>query len=119
MTIADAVHDTFRVDYYKGYIKNLRDAITFDGVDVGAYFAWSMMDNFEWCDGYSVRFGMVYVDYKRDDKPRYLKDSLFWYSQFIKTHNINGVFNNPYHEYLLKPEEDSKTRKQTIKKISQ
>ncbi len=61
--IYQAVHDTFRVDFYKGYISNLIDAMTLDGVDVGGYFAWSLMDNFEWNDGYRIRFGMVYVDY--------------------------------------------------------
>jgi len=57
----------------------LRDAITLDGVNVVAYFAWSLMDNFEWDDGYNVRFGMVYVDYK-NNQARYVKDSILWYS---------------------------------------
>lgn len=89
MSIADAVHDLFRVDFYKGYISNMKDAITLDGVDVRGYFAWSLMDNFEWADGYNVRFGMTYVEYE-NNQARYLKDSAFWYSQFVKTHNINA-----------------------------
>ena len=63
MPISEAIHDTFRVDYYKGYIKNAIDAMTIDGVNLGGYFGWSLMDNFEWADGYSTRFGMTYVDY--------------------------------------------------------
>jgi beta-glucosidase/6-phospho-beta-glucosidase/beta-galactosidase len=49
---------------------------------VKAYFAWSLLDNFEWADGYSVRFGMVYVDYKNLN--RYLKESAYFFSDFIK-----------------------------------
>jgi beta-glucosidase len=63
MPITQAIHDNFRVDYYKGYIKNAIDAITIDGVELKGYFGWSLMDNFEWGDGYSTRFGMTYVDY--------------------------------------------------------
>ena len=66
MKVAEAVHDNFRIDYYKGYIQNALDAITLDGVNLGGYFGWSLMDNFEWADGYSTRFGMTYVDYKNN-----------------------------------------------------
>jgi beta-glucosidase len=79
MSLTDAVHDSFRLDFYKGYIQNAIEAITIDGVNLKGYFAWSLMDNFEWADGYSTRFGMVYVDYKNNQK-RYVKDSLIWYS---------------------------------------
>lgn len=61
--IADSIRDTFRVNYFKNYIQNLISSVTEDGVNVKAYFAWSFMDNFEWADGYNVRFGMTYVDY--------------------------------------------------------
>jgi beta-glucosidase/6-phospho-beta-glucosidase/beta-galactosidase len=57
-------------------------AITEDGVNVGGYFAWSFMDNFEWGDGYNTRFGMIYVDYLT--QIRHVKDSAKWYSEFIK-----------------------------------
>jgi beta-glucosidase len=63
LPIEEAVHDTFRLNYYNDYISNMASAINEDGVDVRGYFAWSLMDNFEWADGYNVRFGMVYVDY--------------------------------------------------------
>lgn len=64
MPISEAIHDTFRVNFYKDYIQNAIEAMTTDGVDLRGYFAWSLMDNFEWADGYSTRFGMTYVDYK-------------------------------------------------------
>ncbi|CDW81975.1 glycosyl hydrolase family protein [Stylonychia lemnae] len=89
-SLEDAVHDQFRVEYYKGYISNLRDAIVLDGINVISYFAWSLIDNFEWSNGYSMRFGLVYVDYK-DSQTRYVKDSALWYSLFIQTLNLNSV----------------------------
>mmetsp|Transcript_81382 Transcript_81382/g.141236 ORF Transcript_81382/g.141236 Transcript_81382/m.141236 type:complete len:960 (-) Transcript_81382:35-2914(-) len=55
--------DTFRVDYFKGYLAQLHKAIQC-GADVRGYFAWSFMDNFEWHHGYSKRFGIVHVNYK-------------------------------------------------------
>jgi beta-glucosidase len=94
MPIQEAINDTFRVNFYKDYIQNAIEAMTTDGVDLRGYFAWSLMDNFEWADGYSTRFGMTYVDYK-DNQKRYIKDSLAWYSQFTKTGNINATFTNP------------------------
>ncbi len=57
-------------------------AIT-DGVDVRGYLHWSLLDNFEWAEGYKERFGMVYVDYPTGK--RILKDSAYWYSQVIAT----------------------------------
>ena len=95
LSLVDAIHDKFRVEYYKNYIQSMLDAITFDGVNVGAYFAWSLMDNFEWGDGLSVRFGMTYVDYA-NKQTRYMKDSLVWYSSFIRSNNINAEFTNPH-----------------------
>ena len=53
------------------------------------------MDNFEWADGYSTRFGMTYVDYKNNQK-RYIKDSLIWYTQFTRTGNFNFNISSAY-----------------------
>jgi len=83
MPLQDALHDQFRIDFYSQYISNVSLAIS-EGVDVRGYFAWSLMDNFEWADGYSVRFGLHYVDYK-DNLKRYPKDSAKWYSRFINS----------------------------------
>eukprot|EP00878_Enallax_costatus_P035906 GHUV01040156.1.p1 GENE.GHUV01040156.1~~GHUV01040156.1.p1 ORF type:complete len:124 (+),score=39.65 GHUV01040156.1:291-662(+) len=74
MTVQEAIHDKFRVDYYRGYLENLCKAIS-EGVQVKTYFAWSFMDNFEWREGYSQRFGINYVDFKSPALTRTTKDS--------------------------------------------
>jgi len=73
-----ALHDKFRVDFYKDYIHEMEKAIHQDKVNIQGYFAWSLMDNFEWNNGYSVRFGLIYVDYK-NNQTRHKKDSFYWF----------------------------------------
>ncbi|MEX3856845.1 GH1 family beta-glucosidase [Paraburkholderia sp. BR10923] len=77
------VHDAERVRFYDLHLAALSDAVR-QGVDVAGYFAWSLMDNFEWASGYDKRFGMVYVDYASQE--RTLKDSAFWYRDVIAQH---------------------------------
>ena len=57
-----SVYDTDRVMYLRNYLSQLQRGIA-DGVPVRGYFLWSLMDNFEWADGYTNRFGLHYVDY--------------------------------------------------------
>ncbi|PON76035.1 Glycoside hydrolase, partial [Parasponia andersonii] len=52
------------------------------GANVKGYFEWLLLDNFEWADGYTVRFGIVYVDYKNRLR-RYLKDSAKWFNKVL------------------------------------
>ncbi|GAA3869913.1 GH1 family beta-glucosidase [Tessaracoccus defluvii] len=74
------VHDPERVAYLAGYTDAVVRARA-DGADVVGYFCWSFMDNFEWSWGYSMRFGLVYVDFPT--QRRIPKDSAYWYRDFI------------------------------------
>ena len=81
LALDGGVHDTQRIDYLARYLGELRRAIE-SGVPVTAYFAWSLMDNFEWSDGYNFRFGLVHVDYAT--QRRTPKDSALWYRDYIR-----------------------------------
>ncbi|CAN1186931.1 Beta-glucosidase 42 [Linum perenne] len=79
----EMLDDKLRVRYFKGYLKSVAEAIR-DGVDVKGYFAWSLLDNFEWAQGYTKRFGIVYVDYKDGKLSRHPKSSAYWFLRFLK-----------------------------------
>jgi len=76
----ESVHDEKRTEYLKLHTDAVANTIA-AGVDIRGYFVWSLFDNFEWAFGYTMRFGIVYIDYK--SQKRILKDSALWYSQFI------------------------------------
>ncbi|MCL7021725.1 hypothetical protein MKW94_025448 [Papaver nudicaule] len=79
----EMLDDKKRVGYYKGYLAAVSQAIK-DGADVRGYFAWSFLDNFEWAQGYTKRFGIVYVDYKNGLR-RHPKSSALWFSRLLKS----------------------------------
>jgi beta-glucosidase len=74
------VIDSERIRYLASHISALADAMC-QGVEVRGYFAWSLMDNFEWASGYSKRFGLVFVDFATHE--RVLKESGRWYRDFL------------------------------------
>jgi beta-glucosidase len=80
------VHDQKRIDYLRAHFEQAHRAVE-DGVKLKGYFVWSLMDNYEWAEGYSKRFGIVYVDY--ETQKRIIKDSAKWYSKVIKNNAIN------------------------------
>lgn len=82
---AGAVHDPARMAYLHGHLAAARAAIA-EGVPLRGYFAWSLMDNFEWGHGYSKRFGLVYVDYPTQQ--RLPKASAAWYRRVIAANAI-------------------------------
>ncbi|HEX4471599.1 MAG TPA: GH1 family beta-glucosidase [Nocardioides sp.] len=79
----DAVHDPDRIAYLRDHLTAVLEARR-RGADVRGYYAWTLLDNFEWAWGYDKRFGLVHVDF--DDQRRTLKDSARWYADVI-SHN--------------------------------
>jgi beta-glucosidase len=75
---AGSIHDNSRTQYHRDYLAALAQAIA-DGADVRGYHAWSLIDNFEWAEGFSQRFGLAYVDYKT--QKRTMKESGYWYAK--------------------------------------
>ena len=77
------VHDRERIEFLYKYLSEYARAIE-DGVPTLGYFLWSLMDNFEWAEGYRKRFGIVHVDYQTQE--RILKYSAHWYKALIASH---------------------------------
>ena len=75
------IHDSRRIEFLRRYIDQVHRAVE-DGFPVKGYFLWTLMDNFEWCFGFSKRFGAVYVDYDNDNE-RIPKDSYYYYRNRI------------------------------------
>ncbi|MFT7776363.1 GH1 family beta-glucosidase [Roseateles sp.] len=80
LTPEGRVHDAQRLSYLQRHLAALHRAMEV-GVPVKGYFAWSLLDNFEWAEGYLRRFGLAYVDYATQQ--RTLKDSGLWYGRFL------------------------------------
>ncbi|MCK4774827.1 MAG: beta-glucosidase, partial [Candidatus Krumholzibacteria bacterium] len=80
------VADTRRIDFMRGHLRACQRAIE-SGVPLAGYFAWSLMDNFEWAHGYERRFGLYWVDYKT--QKRIPKDSAFWYHDVIAANTVD------------------------------
>src|SRR5579859_1333756 len=81
-TAQTSVPDTRRIEFFRAHLSELARAIR-DGARVRAYHAWSLLDNFEWTDGYSQRYGLTYVDYR--NQQRVIKDSGHWYGKLAAT----------------------------------
>ena len=80
------VNDVRRQSYLRDHILALDSAVS-RGANLGGYFHWSLLDNFEWARGFSMRFGLVHVDYQT--QKRTLKQSAFLYRDIIKSHGQN------------------------------
>lgn len=76
------IHDPNRINFTQRYLLELKKSID-KGVDVRGYFHWSLLDNFEWSEGYHERIGLVFVDYATQE--RIIKDSAYWYKKVIES----------------------------------
>lgn len=82
------VADVRRIDYMRGHIRACHRAIS-AGVPLAGYFAWSLMDNFEWAHGYKMRFGLYWVDYPTQQ--RIPKDSAVWYHGVVAGNAVDDM----------------------------
>ncbi|GAA3825699.1 hypothetical protein GCM10022226_53070 [Sphaerisporangium flaviroseum] len=81
----DRVHDADRTAFLEGHLRAAHAAIE-AGADLRGYLVWSLLDNFEWAEGYTKRFGIVHVDF--DTQRRLLKDSARWYREVIQRNGL-------------------------------
>uniref|UniRef100_A0A8C9RRJ8 beta-glucosidase n=1 Tax=Scleropages formosus TaxID=113540 RepID=A0A8C9RRJ8_SCLFO len=91
------VDDTDRVFFYKTYIDEALKAHNLDGVKLKGYIAWSLLDSFEWLNGYSIGFGLHHVDFNHPERPRTPKRSAHYYYDIMR----NNGFPLPDEEKLL------------------
>ncbi|KAL6652393.1 hypothetical protein ACP70R_011318 [Stipagrostis hirtigluma subsp. patula] len=80
--VDDWLDDKGRIEYLDGYLNKVAKVIR-DGADVRGYFIWSLIDNFEWVHGYTLRFGLYYVDYQTQERKP--KSSAQWYKGFLQS----------------------------------
>jgi beta-glucosidase len=81
-TIDGRIEDPLRVDYFRQHLRAAHEAMK-NGVNLKGYYAWSLLDNYEWAHGYSKRFGIVHVDYSTQQ--RTIKSSGRYYADVIRT----------------------------------
>ena len=80
------IKDVSRIDYLRSHLAAVAKAIA-EGAPVRAFHYWSLLDNFEWAEGYSQRFGIVHVDFANQQK-RTIKDSGLWYAKVAAANRI-------------------------------
>ncbi|XP_076107988.1 lactase/phlorizin hydrolase-like isoform X2 [Mytilus galloprovincialis] len=91
-----SLNDVHRVNYYRSYINEMLKAIKLDGCKVKGYTAWSLMDNFEWRQGFVEKFGLHYIDFNDPKRTRIPKLSALFYHNLIKDHGyLEKAFTAP------------------------
>jgi beta-glucosidase len=85
------IADPQRRQYFEDYLAAILRAKK-EGVNVNGYLAWTLMDNFEWAEGYAARFGLVFVDFKT--QKRTIKESGHWFKSFLRNELVYNQFEN-------------------------
>ncbi|CAH2104423.1 unnamed protein product [Euphydryas editha] len=85
------LEDHDRIKYFTQYLDAILDAIE-EGSDIRVYTAWSLMDNFEWLYGYTLRFGLYEVDYESPERTRTPRKSAYFYKQIVRTHTLDHLY---------------------------
>ena len=91
LTDDKTVIDKQRVKYFKEVLEYVLKAKQ-EGVNVNGYFVWSLLDNFEWSEGFTQRFGLVYTDYRTQE--RIIKNSGYWFQKFLASQSIKKIIDN-------------------------
>ena len=86
LSLTEQLTDPMRISYYYNHLGYLRKAIVEDGVNVTGFFAWSLLDDYEWTAGFTIRFGLIYIDYL-NGLTRYYKQSATWFKSFLEIRN--------------------------------
>ncbi|KAI3443430.1 hypothetical protein Pfo_000095, partial [Paulownia fortunei] len=88
LPVTRARKDDYRIKFHQDHLSYVKQALDY-GVNVKGYILWSLFDNYEWAEGYTVRFGIYYVDYV-NDLVRYPKNSAIWYMNFLNKKLLPG-----------------------------
>ncbi len=83
------VNDAGRINFLRAHFMAAHEAIS-EGADLRGYYVWSLMDNFEWCEGYDLRFGLIHVDFDDPNRKRTPKASYHWYQKVIAENSVCG-----------------------------
>ncbi|XP_021287876.1 putative beta-glucosidase 41 isoform X3 [Herrania umbratica] len=92
INVKKALQDDKRIKFHRDYLSNLSAAIREDNCDVRGYFVWSLLDNWEWNSGYTVRFGLYFVDYK-NNLTRIPKASVEWFKGLLRPSHLSNLRN--------------------------
>ncbi|XP_028029941.1 myrosinase 1-like [Bombyx mandarina] len=85
------LEDFDRISYLKDHLEQVLLAMK-DGVNVTRYTIWSLMDNFEWSDGYTIKFGLYEVDFSSPERTRTPRKSAEYYKNIIETHSLSDFY---------------------------
>ncbi|GER41777.1 beta-glucosidase [Striga asiatica] len=104
------LNDDYRIKYHQQHLAYIKLAIDTAKVNVKGYVVWSILDNYEWAAGYTVRFGMYFVDYL-NGLNRYPKKSAIWYMNFLNKKKLPGPKDREVEEISENETQGKKKRK--------